>query len=163
MRTEMTGTVRAPAEFLNDTVRHIQPSGIRRFFDMLAEMRDVISLTIGEPDFTTPEPLTRAAIAALEAGETHYTANGGILALRELIAANLADRYDVSYVPRDELVITVGASEGLDATLRAVINPGDEVIYHEPCFVAYGPCITSRRRCPGGAAHVRCDRVPGHR
>ena len=69
MRTEMTGTVRAPAEFLNDTVRHIQPSGIRRFFDMLAEMRDVISLTIGEPDFTTPEPLTRAAIAALEAGD----------------------------------------------------------------------------------------------
>ena len=84
------------------------------------------------------------------------------MALRELIAANLADRYDVSYLPRDELVITVGASEGLDATLRAVINPGDEVIYHEPCFVAYGPCITSPA-VSGGAAHVRCDRVPGYR
>jgi aminotransferase len=142
MSTDMTGTVRAPAEFLNDTVRHIQPSGIRRFFDMLAEMRDVISLTIGEPDFTTPEPLTRAAVAALEAGETHYTANGGMIELRELISANLADRYGVRYDPRGELVVTVGASEGLDATLRAVINPGDEVIYHEPCFVAYGPCIT---------------------
>jgi aminotransferase len=142
MTTDVTGTVRAPAEFLNDTVRNIQPSGIRRFFDMLAEMRDVISLTIGEPDFTTPEPLTRAAVAALESGETHYTANGGMIELRELVAANLADRYGVRYEPRGELVITVGASEGLDATLRAVINPGDEVIHHEPCFVAYGPCIT---------------------
>ncbi|HJT63718.1 MAG TPA: aminotransferase class I/II-fold pyridoxal phosphate-dependent enzyme [Candidatus Limnocylindria bacterium] len=142
MTTDATGTVRAPAEFLNDTVRNIQPSGIRRFFDMLAEMKDVISLTIGEPDFTTPEPLTRAAIAALEAGETHYTANGGMIELRELVAANLANRYGVRYEPRGELVITVGASEGLDATLRAIINPGDEVIYHEPCFVAYGPCIT---------------------
>ena len=142
MQTDATGTVRAPAEFLNDTVRHLQPSGIRRFFDMLAEMHDVISLTIGEPDFTTPEPLTRAAIAALEAGETHYTANGGMIELRELVAANLESRYGVRYEPRGELVITVGASEGLDATLRAIINPGDEVIYHEPCFVAYGPCIT---------------------
>ncbi len=141
MTTPATGTVRATADFLNDTVRHIQPSGIRRFFDMLAEMPDVISLTIGEPDFTTPEPLTRAAINALETGETHYTANGGMIELRELVAANLADRYGVRYEPRGELVITVGASEGLDATLRAIVNPGDEVIYHEPCFVAYGPCI----------------------
>jgi len=142
MRTDPTGTVRAPAEFLNDTVRNLAPSGIRRFFDLLAEMPDVISLTIGEPDFTTPEPLTRAAIAALEAGETHYTANGGMIELRERVAANLADRYGVRYEPRGELVITVGASEALDATLRAVLNPGDEVLYHEPCFVAYGPCIT---------------------
>ncbi|HEV7200546.1 MAG TPA: aminotransferase class I/II-fold pyridoxal phosphate-dependent enzyme [Candidatus Limnocylindria bacterium] len=142
MTTDATGTVRAPAEFLNDTVRAIQPSGIRRFFDMLAEMKDVISLTIGEPDFTTPEPLTRAAIAALEAGETHYSANGGMIELRELVAANLADRYGVRYEPRGELIITVGASEGLDATLRAIINDGDEVIYHEPCFVAYAPLIT---------------------
>ncbi len=117
------------------------PSGIRRFFDMLAEMKDVISLTIGEPDFTTPEPIIRAAIASLEAGETHYTANGGMLELRELIASNLSDRYGVTYEPRTELVITVGASEGVDASLRATINPGDEVIYHEPCFVAYAPCI----------------------
>ena len=134
-------TRRATADFLNDRVRSMPPSGIRRFFDMLAEMKDVISLTIGEPDFTTPEPITRAAIESLEAGETHYTANGGMIELRELIATNLRDRYGVAYDPRTELIITVGASEGVDASLRATLNPGDEVIYHEPCFVAYAPCI----------------------
>jgi aminotransferase len=134
-------TRRAPADFLNDRVRTIPPSGIRRFFDMLNEMKDVISLTIGEPDFTTPEPITAAAIRSLEAGETHYTANGGMIELRELIAANLRDRYGVDYDPRTELIITVGASEGVDAAMRATINAGDEVIYHEPCFVAYAPCI----------------------
>src|SRR5688500_16346229 len=127
--------------FLNATVRDMPPTGIRGIFYMLAEMKDVISLTIGEPDFTTPAGITRAAIASLEAGETHYTANGGMIELRELIATNLADRYGVEYDPRTELVITVGASEGVDAALRATINPGDEVIYHEPCFVAYAPCI----------------------
>jgi aminotransferase len=141
MTSQPTPTRRATADFLNDTVRTMPPSGIRRFFDMLAEMKDVISLTIGEPDFTTPEPIIRAAIESLEAGETHYTANGGMIELRELIAANLRDRYGVSYDPRTELIITVGASEGVDAALRATINPGDEVIYHEPCFVAYAPCI----------------------
>ena len=134
-------TGRATADFLNDRVRAMPPSGIRRFFDMLAEMKDVISLTIGEPDFTTPEPITRAAIESLEAGETHYTANGGMIELRELIAQNLRERYGVEYDPRTELIITVGASEGVDASLRATLNPGDEVIYHEPCFVAYAPCI----------------------
>jgi len=127
--------------FLTTTIRSMPPSGIRRFFDMLAEMKDVISLTIGEPDFTTPEPITRAAITSLEHGETHYTANGGMIELRELIADDLERRHGVRYDPRAELVITVGASEALDATLRAVCNPGDEVIYHEPCFVAYAPCI----------------------
>jgi aminotransferase len=136
-----TTTPRPTADFLNDRVRAMPPSGIRRFFDMLAEMKDVISLTIGEPDFTTPEPITRAAIASLEAGETHYTANGGMIELRELIAANLQDRYGVAYDPRTELLVTVGASEGVDASLRATLNQGDEVIYHEPCFVAYAPCI----------------------
>jgi aminotransferase len=132
---------RPTAAFLSRTVREMPPSGIRRFFDMLAEMKDVISLTIGEPDFTTPAPLTRAAIESLEAGETHYTANGGMIELRELIAENLSRRYGVDYAPRSEVVVTVGASEGLDATMRAVLDPGDEVIYHEPCFVAYAPCI----------------------
>ncbi|MEO7296056.1 MAG: aminotransferase class I/II-fold pyridoxal phosphate-dependent enzyme [Candidatus Limnocylindria bacterium] len=141
MTTRTTPARRATADFLNDRVRAMPPSGIRRFFDMLAEMKDVISLTIGEPDFTTPEPITRAAIESLEAGETHYTANGGMLELRELIAANLQDRYGVAYDPRHEIIITVGASEGVDASLRATINTGDEVIYHEPCFVAYAPCI----------------------
>lgn len=132
---------RTPADFLSKKVREMPPSGIRRFFDMLAEMKDVISLTIGEPDFTTPEPITRAAVESLEHGETHYTANGGMIELRQLIADNLRDRYGVEYDPRTELIITVGASEAVDATLRAVLDPGDEVIYHEPCFVAYAPCI----------------------
>jgi aminotransferase len=133
---------RPPSDFLSDKVRSLQPSGIRRFFDMLAEMKDVISLTIGEPDFTTPEPITRAAIASLEAGETHYTANGGMMELREAIAADLEARYGLRYEPRSELIITVGASEAVDAALRAICDPGDEVIYHEPSFVAYAPCIT---------------------
>ncbi|MGH2456088.1 MAG: pyridoxal phosphate-dependent aminotransferase [Candidatus Limnocylindria bacterium] len=131
----------AADRFLSTTIRAMPPSGIRRFFDMLAEMRDVISLTIGEPDFTTPEPITRAAIASLEAGETHYTANGGMIELRRLIGQDLERRHGIGYDPRTELLVTVGASEGLDATLRAVCNPGDEVIHHEPCFVAYAPCI----------------------
>jgi aminotransferase len=139
--TSQPATRRPTADFLNHRVREIPPSGIRRFFDMLAEMKDVISLTIGEPDFTTPEPILRAGIESLEAGETHYTANGGMFELRELIAANLRDRYAVAYEPRTELLVTVGASEGVDASLRATINEGDEVIYHEPCFVAYAPCI----------------------
>jgi aminotransferase len=133
---------RPPSEFLSEKVRSLQPSGIRRFFDMLAEMKDVISLTIGEPDFTTPEPIIRAAITSLEAGETHYTANGGMVELREAIVADLAHRYGISYEPRTEMVVTVGASEAVDATLRAICDPGDEVIYHEPSFVAYAPCIT---------------------
>jgi aminotransferase len=127
--------------FLSSTIRSMPPSGIRRFFDMLAEMHDVISLTIGEPDFTTPQPIIQAAIDSLEAGETHYTANGGMLSLRELISDDLEARHGVRYDPRAELTITVGASEALDATMRAICNPGDEVIYHEPCFVAYAPCI----------------------
>jgi aminotransferase len=133
---------RPPSDFLSDKVRSLKPSGIRRFFDMLAEMKDVISLTIGEPDFVTPEPITRAAIASLEAGETHYTANGGMIELREAIVADLGARYGLHYEPRTELIITVGASEAVDAALRAICDPGDEVIYHEPSFVAYAPCIT---------------------
>ncbi|MDP9467258.1 MAG: aminotransferase class I/II-fold pyridoxal phosphate-dependent enzyme [Chloroflexota bacterium] len=133
---------RPPADFLSEKVRSLQPSGIRRFFDMLAEMKDVISLTIGEPDFTTPEPITRAAIASLEAGETHYTANGGMIELREAIIADLEHRFGISYDARTEMIITVGASEAVDASLRAICDPGDEVIYHEPSFVAYAPCIT---------------------
>ena len=135
-------TARPPAEFLSEKIRELKPSGIRRFFDMLAEMTDVISLTIGEPDFTTPEPIVQAAIDSLVAGQTHYTANGGIFVLREMIAADLANRYGLHYEPRSELIITVGASEALDATLRAICDPDDEVIFHEPAFVAYGPCIT---------------------
>ena len=146
MTTEpaLTPTVAARdlAEFLSRRVRDVPPSGIRRFFDLAAEMKDVISLSIGEPDFTTPEPMVRAAIEALEAGETHYTSNGGMIELRTAIAEQLERRYGVPYDPRGEVIITVGASEAMDATLRAVVDPGDEVIFHEPSFVAYGPLIS---------------------
>jgi len=134
-------TLRPTDAVLPQRGRGSAPSGVRRFFDILAEMDDVISLTIGEPDFTTPEPITRAAIDSLEHGQTHYTANGGMLELRQMIAQNLEDRYAVTYDPARELTITVGASEAVDASLRAILDPGDEVIYHEPCFVAYAPCI----------------------
>ena len=136
-----TATRRAPGDFLNERVRSMQPSGIRRFFDMAAEMKDVISLSIGEPDFTTPEPIIRAAVDSLEAGETHYTSNQGMIELRTAIADRLAELYGVRYDPGTEVIVTVGASEALDASLRAVLEPGDEVLYHEPCFVAYAPCI----------------------
>jgi aminotransferase len=152
-RPEVVGEAdRSSERFLSRTVRDMPPSGIRRFFDMLNEMKDVISLTIGEPDFTTPEPITRAAIASLEAGETHYTANAGIFELRQLIADDLEARQGIVYEPRTELLVTVGASEGLDAALRAVCSPGDEVIYHEPCFVAYAPCIEMARGTPVAVA-----------
>jgi aminotransferase len=141
-RTEPAASTESSGDrFLSRTVRDMPPSGIRRFFDMINEMKDVISLTIGEPDFTTPEPIIRAAIDSLESGETHYSANAGMIELRQLIADDLEARVGVTYDPARELVVTVGASEGLDASLRAVLTAGDEVIYHEPCFVAYAPCI----------------------
>ena len=135
-------TARHPAQFLNERVRSMPPSGIRRFFDMATEMKDVISLSIGEPDFTTPEPIIRAAVRSLEAGETHYTSNQGMIELRTAVAGKLEELYGVAYDPRGEVLITVGASEAMDAALRAVVEPGDEVIYHEPSFVAYGPLIS---------------------
>ncbi len=155
----------ASARFLSASVRDMPPSGIRRFFDMLNEMQDVISLTIGEPDFTTPEPITQAAIASLQAGETHYSANGGMIELRELIASDLEARLGLSYDPRTEIVVTVGASEALDASLRAVCQAGDEVIHHEPCFVAYGPCIQLAGGTPVAIRHHRGHQLrahPGH-
>src|SRR3989337_2454217 len=105
MTSQPAPTRRPTADFLNARVRAMPPSGIRRFFDMLNEMRDVISMTIGEPDFATPEPISRAASESLEAGETHDTANGGIIELRELIATHLERRYGVTYDPRAELLV----------------------------------------------------------
>ena len=123
-------------------MQSVPPSGIRRFFDIAAEMDDVISLSIGEPDFTTPEPIVRAAIESLEAGETHYTSNGGMPELRRAVSARLEELYGVTYDPVSEILITVGASEAMDAAVRAIVDPGDEVIYHEPSFVAYAPLIS---------------------
>jgi len=127
---------------LNAVIAACPPSGIRRFFDIAAEMDDVISLGVGEPDFVTPWRVREAGIYALEHGYTTYTSNAGLPRLRELICADLAARYAASYSPVTECLITTGVSEGLDLALRVLLNPGDEVIVPEPCYVAYEPCVS---------------------
>jgi aminotransferase len=126
---------------LNAVVAACPPSGIRRFFDIAAEMDDVISLGVGEPDFVTPWRIREAGIYALEHGYTTYTSNAGLPRLRELICADLATRYGADYDPARECMITAGVSEGLDLGLRVLLNPGEEVIVPEPCYVAYAPCV----------------------
>jgi len=125
--------------FVSERVASVPPSGIRRFFDIAATMEDVISLGIGEPDFTTPEPILRAGIEALERGETHYTSNSGLMELRRAIAEHLDRLYGQTYNPASEILITVGVSEALYLACAAILDPGDEVIIPEPCFVSYGP------------------------
>jgi aminotransferase len=122
-------------------VEAVPPSGIRRFFDILATMDDVISLGVGEPDFDTPERIVAAGVRSLHAGRTHYTSNYGTIELRRALADHLERRYGVAYDPATELLITVGASEAVDLALRATCDPGDEVILHEPSYVAYEPAI----------------------
>jgi len=126
-------------KFLSRRIATVPPSGIRRFFDIAATMEDVISLGIGEPDFITPAPIVQAAIKALEQGETHYTSNSGLLELRQAIAEHLERLYGLSYDPAEEILVTVGVSEALYLSLAATLDPGDEVIVPEPCFVAYTP------------------------
>ena len=126
-----------PNPFLSNTVKHLKPSGIRKFFDIAATMEDVISLGIGEPDFTTPQPIIDAGIRSLKQGETHYTSNAGILELRQAISDQLLNLYGVRYDPVKEIIITVGVSEALYLAFTALLNPGDEVIIPTPCFVSY--------------------------
>jgi aminotransferase len=120
---------------------HVPASGIRRFFDIAAQMRNVISLGIGEPDFVTPAHIRAAGIRSLEEGRTAYTSNSGLIELRTALSAHLRDLYGVEYDPEEELLITVGVSEALQNAMLATINPGDEVIIPEPCFVAYPACV----------------------
>ncbi|MHB8171155.1 MAG: aminotransferase class I/II-fold pyridoxal phosphate-dependent enzyme [Thermincolia bacterium] len=128
------------SSMLSPTVQNLKPSGIRRFFDLVAEMKGVISLGVGEPDFITPWHIREACLYSLEKGYTMYTSNHGLLELREAIARHIYEEYEVEYNPRSEIVITVGVSEALDITLRAILCPGDEVIIPEPCFVSYQAC-----------------------
>jgi aminotransferase len=123
--------------YLAKQVAALRPSGIRKFFDIVATMDDVISLGVGEPDFVTPEPILRAGMRALREGETHYTSNAGILELRQAVSEHLENRYQVRYRPKDELLITVGVSEALYLALTAILEPGQEVIVPTPCFPAY--------------------------
>jgi len=127
---------------LAKTIRSLKPSGIRKFFDIAATMDDVISLGIGEPDFPTPQPIVDAGIRSLQAGETHYTSNSGILELRLALAAHLEELYGLQYDPLKEIIITVGVSEALYLTFAALLNPGDEVITPTPCFVSYQAEVT---------------------
>lgn len=127
--------------FLSRRVAGLKPSGIRKFFDIAATMKDVISLGIGEPDFTTPEPILQAGIEALQRGETHYTSNHGLIELRRALSANFSTRYGVDYSPEKEIIITVGGSEALNLATIAILNPGDEVIIPTPCFVSYQAAV----------------------
>lgn len=126
---------------LSDTVIKMKPSGIRKFFDIVSEMPDAISLGVGEPDFDTPWNIREEGIYSLEKGRTFYTSNAGLLELRQEICNYLERRFRLSYNPQNEVLITVGGSEGIDVALRAMLNPGDEVIIPEPCFVSYVPCV----------------------
>jgi aminotransferase len=125
--------------FISSRVAQTPPSGIRKFFDIAATMQDVISLGIGEPDFVTPASILKAGVASLERGETQYTSNSGTLELRSALSRHLHRLYGVGYNPADEILITVGVSEALYLAMTAVLDPGDEVIIPEPCFVAYAP------------------------
>ncbi|MDQ4078032.1 MAG: aminotransferase class I/II-fold pyridoxal phosphate-dependent enzyme [Chloroflexota bacterium] len=128
------------SSWISTRVRTVPPSGIRRFFDIAATMADVISLGIGEPDFVTPAPIIEAGIDSLRAGQTGYTSNSGILELREELSGYLNALYGLEYHP-DELLITVGVSEAVMLALMTLVEPGDEVIIPEPCFVSYGPSV----------------------
>jgi aminotransferase len=137
-----------PDQFIAANVRDIPRSGIRDFFDIVQGMADVISLGVGEPDFVTPWHIREAAIYALERGRTTYTSNLGLLKLREALAVHLAEKFHVTYNPKTQILIAVGVSEAMDIAFRAVINPGDEVIYHEPCYVSYSPSIAMTHGVP---------------
>lgn len=125
---------------LSKTVMELQPSGIRRFFDMASTMENVISLGVGEPDFDTPWHIREEGIYSLEQGRTYYTSNAGLLPLRQEISRYLGERFDLPYTP-EEILVTVGGSEAIDVAFRAMLDPGDEVIIPEPCFVSYLPCV----------------------
>lgn len=127
------------SNILSQTAQDIKPSGIRKFFDLLSDRKDVISLTVGEPDFVTPWHIRVAAMESLQKGKTYYTSNSGTVELREAISDYMERRFSLKYAPKDEIIVTVGGSEAIDLAMRACINPGDEVIIPQPAFVCYGP------------------------
>ena len=128
-------------KLLSRTVVDLKPSGIRKFFDLVGEMTDVTALTVGQPDFVTPWHIREAGILSLEHGKTYYTSNAGNLSLRQEISKYLDRRFDLHYAPADEIVVTVGGSEAIDIAIRAIVEPGDEVIIPMPSFVCYEPIV----------------------
>ena len=141
-----------------DHVRDIPRSGIRDFFEIVQSMDDVISLGIGEPDFATPWHIREAAIYSLEKGRTGYSSNLGLPRLRRTISSYVADHFGVQYEPLSEVLVSVGVSEAIDIALRAILNPGDEVLYHEPCYVSYSPSVALAR----GVARAIPTRAADH-
>ena len=139
METPTIDTSARLAGRLSERIRSVPPSGIRRFFEIAATMDDVISLGIGEPDFVSPQPIIDAAKASLDAGMTGYTANLGLADLRVAIAGEMDRLYGLSYEPKNEIIATIGASEAMMIAMLAVVDPGDEILIPEPCFVSYGP------------------------
>lgn len=133
-------------QLMSSTIQEIKPSGIRRFFDIASTMEGVISLGVGEPDFHTPWSVRRTAITALEKGKTVYTANAGLMELREAVSERIEKDTGLTYSSKDEIIVTVGGSEAIDIAIRCMINPGDEVLVVEPCFVCYAPIV---RMCGG--------------
>jgi aminotransferase len=131
-----------PSRHIARHVIDLPRSGIRDFFEVVAKMKDVISLGIGEPDFDTPWHIREAAIYALEKGKTHYTSNLGLIELRRAISRYVEKNFGISYRPEDEILVTVGVSEALDIAFRAFVNPGDKVMFHQPCYVSYHPSVT---------------------
>ncbi len=146
----------SPRSVIARHLRDIPRSGIRDFFDIVSTRDDVISLGIGEPDFVTPWHIRESSVYALDHGATSYTANLGLLELRKAIARYVAARYGAEYDPRNEILVTVGVSEALDLAIRAVVNPGDEVLYHEPCYVSYGPIVQFAHGVPV-PVETRCE------
>src|SRR3954464_12451338 len=138
----------SPNRYVAEHVRGIPKSGIREFFDIVAQEKEVISLGVGEPDFDTPWHIREAAIYSLEQGRTHYTSNLGLPELRGAICRYVQKHFGISYDPRSEVIVTVGVSEAIDLALRALLNPGDEVLYHEPCYVSYSPSVLLARGKP---------------
>ena len=131
-----------PKRFVANHIVDLPKSGIRDFFEIVAKMSNVISLGIGEPDFDTPWHIREAAIYALEKGKTHYTSNLGLIELRRAISRYVEKTYSIAYRPDDEIIVTVGVSEALDIAFRSLINPGEKVLYHQPCYVSYHPSVT---------------------
>lgn len=126
---------------LSQKIQTVEPSGIRKFFDIVSEMKDAISLGVGEPDFDTPWHIREEGIYSLEHGRTFYTSNAGLKELKEEVAKYLSRRFSLTYDPRHEIMITVGGSEAIDAAFRAMLDPGDEVLIPQPCYVSYEPCV----------------------
>lgn len=141
-------------KFLSEKVQTIRPSGIRKFFDLASQMEGVISLGVGEPDFDTPWHIREAAIYSIEEGRTHYTANQGLLELREEIVSYVKRRFHLDYDPNDHVIVTVGGSEAIDIAMRALVNPGDEVLLMEPCYVAYTPSV---ELCGAKPVHIKLE------